>query len=61
MRVDSTDQAQSYEAAMLRRIKDVQKMEGEAANKLIEAAAPPEEARRPAGPPGAGRMVDTYA
>lgn len=61
MRVESSDQAKSYEAAMLRKLKDAQEMEGEAVNKLIREAAPPEEARKPASPPGTGRLVDTTA
>jgi hypothetical protein len=61
MRVEANDQAKSYEAAMLRKIKDAQELEGEAANRLIREAAPPEEARKPASPPGTGRLVDTTA
>ena len=61
MRVNSSEQSRSYEEAMLRKVKDVQKAEGEAALKLIREAEEAKEVRRPASPPGTGRLVDTTA
>lgn len=61
MRVDSSQQSRSYEEAMLRKVKDVQKAEGEAALKLIREAEPAADARRAASPPGTGRLIDTTA
>ena len=59
MNVSSVGSAQSYEGAMLSKIKQVSRQQGEAAMKLIEGAAAP--VSRPAAPAGTGQLVDTSA
>lgn len=59
MNVSAAGGANSYEGAMLSKIKQVARQQGEAAVKLIEGAgsAP----RSAAAPPGTGRLVNTNA
>ncbi len=61
MNVSAAGGAQSYEGAMLSKIKQVAKQQGEAAMKLIEGSSSGSSPRRAAAPPGTGRMVDTSA